>query len=701
MNKLYRRSLKCFIMFWGCMLLAACGAGETMPPSPSGEEDLSFITAIGGEGIEIKVERTDLYNAAPELKGKYDTTTIDDGKCLGLQFYQGEPVQLWTSAVDLEKDLQEVVSVYMYRQDGTRDICLEQIERSSANKIVFRDSRDCCYLVDPGVENDKITKLDSTGKSLYTVNVEGDYGKVRRICELADGRLAVLVCKPEGYLEYGLILLDDKGKITTVELSEQFPPGQSCYIGTSEEGLLFMTGEQLYRVGLPDGKLEPMFSFVQTAYSAAGTLELVTFRMRGDGKLDVLREGLQGGRVCETLRLEEKNENRQDVVLRGLYVKNNRELKELALRFNSSNDRYRVVIEGPEGDDDLDDYIARTGVELATGKGPDILTGTRLLESPADLIEKGILADLAPLMEQSGIKEEDYFPMAFSTWRTGDSIYAIRNSGDCEERLMSSAVLGEAEPSDIEAVADALLAYPENATYDGRSSANNILRDMLEGSETLWGMVDWEKGTCDFSGELFRKLLEVAKRYQYDERFKYPSVCSKRYFISLFNVYDFPMLAQVKAQGKVAVGRFFDDGAHPTSLADNSFAINANAANKEGAWEFLQFLLSEEAQRSMLAEFDNMTVKKSAYWSIVEGEILNGPTDKSIQRMFRDSPLTMEKAEEIAALMEDTCALPYKTEVILGIVLEEAQGYFDGSMEISQVVDKIDNRVGLYLKERK
>lgn len=696
MNKLYRRSLKCFIMFWGCMLLAACGAGETLPPSPSGEEELSFYTALGGEGIELKVERTDLYDAGPELKGKDDTITVDDGMCLGLQFYRGEPVQLWTAEVDLKNDMS---SVYMYHQDGTRDICLEQIERSSAKNIVFRDSQDCCYRVE-GIENDKITKLDSTGKSLYTVKVEGDRGKVRRICELADGRLAVLVSKPNGLVDYGLILLDDKGEITTVELSEQFP-GQSCYIGTSEEGLLFMTGEQLYRVSLPDGKLEPMFSFVKTAYSAGGTQELVTFRMRGDGKLDVLRAGLQGGRVCETLSLEEKNENRQDVVLRGLYVKNNKVLKELALRFNSSNDSYRVVIEGPEEGDDLDDYIARTGVELATGKGPDILMGSRLPESPAGLIEKGILADLAPLMEQSGIKEEDYFPMAFSTWRTGDSIYAIRNSGDCEERLMSSAVLGGADYSDIEAVADALLAYPENATYDGRSSANKILRDMLEGSETLWGMVDWEKGTCDFSGELFRKLLEVAKRYQYDERYKYPSVCSNRLFMSVYNMYDSPTLAQVEAQGKVAVGRFFDDGAHPTSLTDNLFAINANAANKEGAWEFLRFLLSEEAQGSMMAEFDIMTVKKSAYWAAVEAEILNGPTDKSIQIMFRDSPLTREKAEEIAGLMEDTCALPYKTEVILGIVLEEAQGYFDGGREISQVVDKINNRVGLYLKERK
>lgn len=402
MNKLYRRSLKCFIMLWGCMLFAACGAGKPVQPSPIEEGELSFFTATGGEGIELKVERNNLYDAAPELKGKYDTATVDDGTCLSPQFYHGEPVRLWTSEVDLEND---ITSVYMYHQDGTRDICLEQIERVSAKKIYFRDSQDCCYRVDSEIENDTITKLDSTGKSLYKVKVEGDRGRVNRICELADGRLAVLVNKPTGMVDYGIILLDDKGEITTVELSEQ-SPGQRCYIGTSEEGLLLMTREQLYRVGLPDGKLEPMFSFVQTAYSVAGTQELVTFHLRGDGKLDVLRADQQGVGVCETLLLEKLNENRQDVVLRGLYVKNYSWLKELALQFNNSNDSYRVIIEGPEEGDDEDDYIARTGVELATGKGPDILVGYGLLESPADLIEKGGLVDLASLLEQSGIKEE-------------------------------------------------------------------------------------------------------------------------------------------------------------------------------------------------------------------------------------------------------------------------------------------------------
>lgn len=691
-----RRLLRCLLFFGGCMLLAACGKKEPQPPSFTEEGELSFFTATGGEGIELRVERSGLYDAAPELQGQYDMMEMDDGKSLGLQFYQGEPVQLWRSA--LSSDTARV-DVYMYHQDGTRDICLERVDSSVGEKIAFMDSQGCCYRVDSNMNNDRITKLDSTGAALYSVKMEGDRGSIKSICELADGRLAVLVGKRLGALDYGIILLDDKGESTIVELSEQLP-GDSCYMGTSDDGLLLMMQDQLYRVGLPDGKLEPIFSFVQTAYSASGVQNIAAFYLRGDGKLEVLRKNQQGVGVHELLSLERRNEDKQDVILRGLHVKNYSDVKELVFQFNNSNDKYRVVIEGPEESDDYNDYITRTGVELATGKGPDILMGDSLLESPAALIEKGGLLDLAPLMERAGIREEDYYPLAFDTWRTGDSIYSIRFFGDRSQQLMLTAVLGDADPSDIGAVVDALLAYPENATYCSHYSASDILEDLLKGSETLWGMVDWEKGTCDFSGELFGKLLEVAKRYQYDARYNYPAVCTGRIIANIYTIYQFSTSEQLQAEGKMVVGPLFDDGLHAVCFfTEKSFSINANAKNKEGAWEFLQFLLSDEVQDKAVEEFGWLPVKRNAYWAAVEEEMQNGPSE-NYKWISKDHPLTREKAEEVEALLEDGRELPYKTEIILEIVLEETQAYFKEGRDIRQVIDKIENRVGLYLKER-
>ena len=101
MGKPYRKIFKSFIIFFGCILLfAACGPKETvqLSPSPQEGEGLSFLSAGGGEGLNLVVEKNGFYDVAAELKGPYDDSTYDDGMFLGMQFYQGEPIQLWASA---------------------------------------------------------------------------------------------------------------------------------------------------------------------------------------------------------------------------------------------------------------------------------------------------------------------------------------------------------------------------------------------------------------------------------------------------------------------------------------------------------------------------------------------------------------------------------------------------------------------------
>ena len=131
--------------------------------------------------------------------------------------------------------------------------------------------------------------------------------------------------------------------------------------------------------------------------------------------------------------------------------------------------------------------------------------------------------------------------------------------------------------------------------------------------------------------------------------------------------------------------------------------LNANAANRDGAWEFVKFLLSEEAQGKLEESIAScMPVKKSVFESLMEREITNGPSkDYDTKRMVFEPPLTRERADEIEAFLENARALPYKTEPILKIIEEESQDYFNGSKSIEQVADIIENRVQLYLDEQR
>lgn len=128
--------------------------------------------------------------------------------------------------------------------------------------------------------------------------------------------------------------------------------------------------------------------------------------------------------------------------------------------------------------------------------------------------------------------------------------------------------------------------------------------------------------------------------------------------------------------------------------------LNANAANMDGAWEFVKFLLSEEAQEK-LAEtaLSSMPVKKSVFEKLMDKEIANGPTEIGMKKAF-EGPITRERADEIEAFLESARVLPYKTEPILEIIREESRDYFNDSKSIEQVVSIIENRVQLYLDEQ-
>lgn len=63
---------------------------------------------------------------------------------------------------------------------------------------------------------------------------------------------------------------------------------------------------------------------------------------------------------------------------------------------------------------------------------------------------------------------------------------------------MDMEVLGKQETPDIETLANALLAWEGGGVYRARLASGDVLRSFLQGSESLWGMVDWEAGNCDY-----------------------------------------------------------------------------------------------------------------------------------------------------------------------------------------------------------
>lgn len=146
---------------------------------------------------------------------------------------------------------------------------------------------------------------------------------------------------------------------------------------------------------------------------------------------------------------------------------------------------------------------------------------------------------------------------------------------------------------------------------------------------------------------------------------------------------------------------------------------NSDDAHKQGAWEFIAFLLSDEIQESMGSQrfpvnkkaFEALAAQEMVEGSIVLKEGKDGNTvkyvktgslkdynyDEAAYRAAND--LTEEKVREIRTLLETSRALPTRNVPVIAIINEEAAAYFSGAKSIEEVVAVIENRVELYLKE--
>lgn len=644
---------------WCLLVFAACGKTDEEP-----------------HYYEIRVENGQLEEA-----GK-------DQVLLGQQYYQGEPVSILAEPSAAE-GAGGAIDVYIRPMGGDKKLLLSGVSKEYRIRGWYLDDKGRCYIL----QSTGITRLDADGKLLYNSKMTE---MIQDICGLEGGRVILLTHK-DGISQ--IWELDpDTGEITRMDqLSQRDGP---IAIGASGKNLVFLDDRGFWKVDMKKGTKELELPFTGTFYALAmGRPE--------DFWLDGSEAGIlwSSGKMERLERVDITGE-KEVVIVRG---KCSRWLKRQLSLFNQLNDTYYAVVEEPGEGVDGNDFHTETNLKLASGKGADIICSNAVDGDVSGLIEKGVFADLAPLMEASGIREEDYFQTAFDAWREGEKIYGIVPNVSIFNYTLDKEILNGREELTIETLVDSMLKFEGDRVFMSNEDGVWILDYFLQGSEDLWGMVDWEKGTCDFSGELFSGMLRAAKRYAADERHQYPAIVNYRWCNDFYSI-DTPKMLEAKNQ--VDLGVFFDDGHYAESGLNIGVAmgINAESEHVEGAWELLAFLLGEEAQ-SMINYLDNIfPVNRNVFEELVQyefetanavieeeydGKVHTRPSNERFGKKF-----TEEQAEEARRVFAGTKTLPYKVKPLLAIIEEEAAYYFDGVKSMEEVITLTQNRVQLYLDEK-
>lgn len=388
------------------------------------------------------------------------------------------------------------------------------------------------------------------------------------------------------------------------------------------------------------------------------------------------------------------------------------------------------------------DYINKVSTALMSGKGADVLAMDVL--PIHKYVEGGQLENLAAYMEADpAFNRADYRQNILDAVQYRDGTWFIPMNYTFDYYAYDSTLLsGEAASgfgTGSAFSAEQLIGIAEGA-FDGGAKLFNS-PDYLKGpgggmwnsllKENYASFVDLENKAANFEDGSFAALLESVR--QYSEKGYVPMGTTgredagammhkageqptERFFYKPKNVFSLigqftrgsGLRINIMTSGGV-VGIEDDDeiagiaagadGSVPFTY-DQAYGINANSENKQTAWAFLKFLLSEKMQLNTNLMPTALPLLNSARAQRAE-QVLSGalmgrqgqPLDKAQQEALG------KYSEAVERLSDQINAYVFEDTVVNDMIAAEVAYFFEGTKTAGQVASVLQNKVELYLNE--
>ena len=357
--------------------------------------------------------------------------------------------------------------------------------------------------------------------------------------------------------------------------------------------------------------------------------------------------------------------------------------------------------------------ISRVLMEVANGKGPDILYLS--LDDMKNLVNKDALEELDTIISDN--VKDSLLPGALAYGETEGKLYGIPTSVQLITMFTSRELWNQQgwTLDDIMKLAQTTPGLESCFTYVESNGdfiqyfMNLIGYDLVQEKSRF---VDWENGISEFETNQFVTVLEFMKDWLENQgEYQAGSLGCARDRIATAQVlgYDtdmcFPLhydhLMDEYGDVCYAVGVPAEDKKGNYLHAEGVVAVNAGveAADRKEIVSLFEYLLSYDCQQKIYNEIsvlDGIIDSRVKYDESVESYYWSDGT--SLARGLSEKEDGTTYIEEYKQLLKT--AVPYKgTSSILDIVLEEVLPYFEGQFSALDVTRKIDNRVQLYLDE--
>lgn len=587
----------------------------------------------------------------------------------------------------------------------------------------------------------EVLLFDGEGNHKGKVSPEIGIGGILSMGCGKDGRMYVTYYKDKsGSCE--LAEIDFDGKKTGATYPDF--PGSSVVPGIQRD-FLVNNGSQVCEYDMKSWEQEELFSWMDS--DIAG-MYVQNFGVLDDGRILAVIMDWQiheNSIVLLTRTKTDEVPRKETVVLASL--EGGSDLQDVVARFNKGNDRYRIELRdyrdsrigGDRGYEAMwEDALNRLNMDIISDNCPDIIDLSGL--NIEQMAVKGIFEDLNGYLEGSGrVSRSDFVEHVLDAYTFDGRLVSIPCTFGLQAvAARASDVGGGMNPKewDLEELIAYADAHPDALLFDN-ASKSEIMQYLL--THTADVFIDWSAGECSFDSWEFKRLLQFVNRfpdssegdyaYLSDSYLSTPAKIQNGqvllYDMKIDDFYQMQVAAEI-FQGDVAmVGCPVMEGSRLG--AQRCYAILSGARQKDGAWEFLERYLTQEAdpERRLNNGFPTLKSRLEAmaedsarveYQTDEKGELVldeNGEPVVSVGGAVGGFAYadgwsydyrrpTREEVDLVMDLIQIAKPPSYaRGDEVLKIIREEAEAFYRGQKTVDEVASIIQNRAKIFVGENK
>lgn len=472
-----------------------------------------------------------------------------------------------------------------------------------------------------------------------------------------------------------------------------------------EQGLLISAEDTLWQYNMQTKESKEILNWSDSHINIQGSnvemLRLVNWQSIELEGMEVLLYDFQS-EVAETAEIISMDKaylpEKQSVVL-GVSPYSN--MNRLVLGFNRNNHKYQLELV------EYNDNQLEEAMMYGKGQIPDILDICWI--TPELLANKGLLEDLELYFKESDmVSKEDILPAVWEGNYINNKVIGAITSFSIGT-LLSSAQEPSLEGWTIEQFFDLEKNYPDSLPLEYYYDFN-VWR-ILSASQ-LDSYIDWEAKKCSFDSEEFISLLENISRLNlknpsedhhptsYSMEKQIEDLKAKEFLLytkSYGSPYDYHTdLLKMGLKAKVASYPTRNGDAFYILNPSQQFAIYSNSSCKEGAWEFIEYLLSEEEQNWYGNSYRGFPVRTDSFQAY-----LDKPYSQSYT--FQNDNVSEEEKEQLRYMTENMYMSQdinsVSNNTINDIIYEEIAACCAKDKTAKEAAEIIQNRVQLFFNE--